>query len=184
MKTNRRHLYLCLAAITCTSLLLAGCSKKTKTRNVSGKVTIDGKPLARGKINIISADGKTNKQGEIKDGEYEVKGAPSGDVKVTVQTKYLKEGGEMIQIQNEIAALKQTINQTKQFPKDVKPPSDWEEGVGKKKDELAEREKKLAELKEDQKKFTPIPDKYEKPEQTPLSKKVDGDTLDIELESK
>jgi hypothetical protein len=52
-------------------VLLVGCGESMKRGEVSGKVTVDGKPLQDGAISFFPADGKgPTAGGVIEDGEY------------------------------------------------------------------------------------------------------------------
>lgn len=71
---------LCLAL-----LLLAGCSAEKGTARLSGRVTLDGKAIETGTVQVVSDDGKRYDSGAIgKDGKYEVARAPVGDVKLSI----------------------------------------------------------------------------------------------------
>lgn len=64
-------------------LTVIGCG--TGPSELTGKVTLDGKPVESGKITLIPADGKGQTAGgDIKDGAYTVPGVPSGTVKVSL----------------------------------------------------------------------------------------------------
>ncbi len=52
---------------------------------VTGHVTLDGKPVAGGEIGFLGADGRTFKGTLGADGTYEVKGLPPGTFKVTIK---------------------------------------------------------------------------------------------------
>ncbi|HVS38615.1 MAG TPA: hypothetical protein VMS17_23870 [Gemmataceae bacterium] len=69
-------------------LLLAaapGCG--ARKGNVSGLVSYQGAPLPNGKITFICEGGdKPVLPATIRDGQYELKGAPVGPVKITVAT--------------------------------------------------------------------------------------------------
>jgi hypothetical protein len=65
------------------ALLITGCDA-SKFAEVSGKVTVDGKPVDAGSITFLPLDGMTpTAGGEIKDGKYSVK-VPIGQMKVTI----------------------------------------------------------------------------------------------------
>ena len=63
----RFFFFLCLLP-----LLFVGCSNKPKMVSVSGKVTLDGKPLPEGEI-IFASPGLVPETLPIKDGKYEGK---------------------------------------------------------------------------------------------------------------
>jgi hypothetical protein len=64
--------------------------------DVSGKVTLDGKPLPAGTI-VFQNGKKPAVSADIKDGGYTATGVPAGDVKVAVETKSVKEAAERLQ---------------------------------------------------------------------------------------
>jgi len=64
---------------------LAGCSTKPPIGIVSGEVTFEGKPVEDGLIMFTPVDGKSQPAGDvIKDGKYEVKNVPVGQMKVEI----------------------------------------------------------------------------------------------------
>ncbi|MDB5339875.1 MAG: hypothetical protein JWN70_5494 [Planctomycetaceae bacterium] len=72
--------------------VLAGCGGGTKPiQSVSGKVTLDGKPVTEGIVNFVSAGGFAA-SAPIKDGAYSIarsqfgSGIPLGDYKVAVES--------------------------------------------------------------------------------------------------
>ncbi len=64
-------------------LALAGCAGK-KAANVSGSVTLDGKPIQAGMVVFTGADNKET-SGPILDGKYTVFNAPLGQAKVSLK---------------------------------------------------------------------------------------------------
>jgi hypothetical protein len=63
----------------------AGCS--TPTGDVSGQVKFEGTPIASGRIVFQSQEGKQEfYRSLIKDGSFEIKGVPVGEVKITVES--------------------------------------------------------------------------------------------------
>lgn len=74
-----------------TSLFLAGCgSSKKGGAKVSGKVTYAGRPVTGGHITFTPPEG-TPYQGSINaDGTFAFSGVPTGDMKVSIDTEYLK----------------------------------------------------------------------------------------------
>ena len=66
-------------------VLMAGCSDK-KTGEVSGTVSVDGKPVEKGSISFIPVDGNGTTSGsEIKNGKYTVLNASPGTMKVQIR---------------------------------------------------------------------------------------------------
>ncbi len=81
MKTTTRVL-----ALFVTAAVLGGCTKSVpppKRAKVSGKVTLDSKPLASGTITFDAANGEAPGSLSILDGSYEGM-APVGKTKVTI----------------------------------------------------------------------------------------------------
>jgi hypothetical protein len=84
-----------LCLLVAIGMVSAGCGR-SKTGHVSGTVyTADGKPLPGGTVVFYPTEGSkalpsTAEIGE--DGNYDMKNAPVGKVKVTVSNRHLKEG--------------------------------------------------------------------------------------------
>jgi hypothetical protein len=157
------------------ALLIAtttGCGGKG---TVTGKVNLDGKPLPAGRIAFVPSKGVAA-SGEIKDGQYTVTGVPAGDVKVTVETKSL---------QDRITALRTTVQNAKAMlpPPGAKLPDEAKAGVESDKQDA---DKKAQELKELEASYRPVPEKYSKPESTPLTLQVKSGSnpFDANLDSK
>ncbi|MBA4063448.1 MAG: hypothetical protein C0501_07000 [Isosphaera sp.] len=70
-------------------LALAGCAKgPPEITTLSGRVTVDGKPVKSGVVNVVSEDDVVRTGGEIAaDGTYRIVGAPVGPVKLSVSTE-------------------------------------------------------------------------------------------------
>lgn len=91
-----RHAYLFFPCLLVLSLTLTGCSSKSKSPVLSGKVLYHDKPVTGGTIKLISekpgADGKIAEfPGAISPtGEYVVSGAPAGEMKVVIETESIK----------------------------------------------------------------------------------------------
>jgi len=67
------------------ALVAVGCDG-SKFADVSGTVTVDGKPVETGSITFVPADGLSSTAGgEIKDGKYSVK-VPVGMMKVSISS--------------------------------------------------------------------------------------------------
>jgi hypothetical protein len=70
------------AAVVCAALVV-GCSGPS---NISGKVTVGGKPVASGSVTIHAADGSTH-YGELSEtGEFSIPKVPPGLCKVAVNS--------------------------------------------------------------------------------------------------
>lgn len=143
---------------------------------VSGKVTLDGKPLPAGKIGFVPSKG-VGASGEIKDGQYSVSGVPAGDMKVTVETKSIKS-----KIDELSSAVRLSVRSS-QPPPGVKMP----EGAKKALEEERKRDEEMKqELKELRAAYRQIPEKYSKADSSGLTLKVKGGTnnFDVSLSSK
>lgn len=96
-----------LAALAAATLALAGCGAGD-TGVVSGKVTVNGKPLKKGLITFASEVGKRDAyNAAIRDGVYKTDPIPCGLAKVTVYpaqvdpsevTEEVKEGGDRVPV--------------------------------------------------------------------------------------
>jgi hypothetical protein len=83
--------HLSLLALFITTILLAGCASQ-RLEPVSGKVTVDGKPLEKGAVVYTPEESNPFKEevrGDITNGDYTLftqgrPGAPAGPYKVTV----------------------------------------------------------------------------------------------------
>ncbi len=75
-----------IALVAAFALIFAGCggTTATPTGQVKGKVTLDGKPLAAGRITFDAANGTSPIDLEIKDGQYDGK-VPTGAMTLRVQ---------------------------------------------------------------------------------------------------
>jgi len=80
---------------------LAGCGRNKLGRlGVSGKVTLDGKPLPQGLIQfepVKRGPGKVGSGTSIKDGEYSIptlKGLPPGEYRVRIHSSVAPEQGQ------------------------------------------------------------------------------------------
>jgi hypothetical protein len=86
-----------LAALPLLAAIIwaAGCGGgKGKTDSVSGKVTLDGKPVA-GEITFICSDGKEFKSPLTQDGGYSIIAPPKGVAKIGVKGMLLGLGGTL-----------------------------------------------------------------------------------------
>ena len=71
-----------------------GCTNKYKARaTVKGKVTFAGKTLTAGNVMFHGKDNLTGSSSINKEGHYEMKDAPLGEVKITVAVPQLPPGG-------------------------------------------------------------------------------------------
>ena len=73
---------ICLLVLSCAALAVSGCSKPLGS--VSGKVMIDGKPVAGGRISFITPTGKTFTFNIDADGAYLADALPLGEMTVLV----------------------------------------------------------------------------------------------------
>jgi hypothetical protein len=74
------------AAFVCflASAVVVGCNNDNMA-DVTGTVAVDGKPVAKGSIGFIPADGKAQTAGaEIKDGKYSAR-VPIGNSKIEIR---------------------------------------------------------------------------------------------------
>jgi hypothetical protein len=73
-----------LCWLTAGFLLFSGCSKPTAS--VSGKVLLDGQPLARGSITFFPVDGTPGQEGgdSIEEGKYHIDGLAMGKYRVDI----------------------------------------------------------------------------------------------------
>lgn len=76
------------AGVIAAVVFLTGCETKPPAiGSVTGRVTLDGKPVTAGIVTVGSDDGVTRVSAEIgPDGRYAIIGAPVGRVRVAVAT--------------------------------------------------------------------------------------------------
>src|SRR4051794_10458973 len=77
-----------LVAFTVLGLILADPrtpAQDGKKGTISGKVTLDGQPVAKGRINFHPEKGRGAASAPIRDGTYATKGGLVGKFKVTVE---------------------------------------------------------------------------------------------------
>jgi hypothetical protein len=91
--SNRVWLRTGFVGVLAVSLVfLVGCGKTKKESSISGKVTYGDKPVTGGSIQLHPVEGK----GQpflitiAKDGTFSAKGAPVGEMKVTVETESIR----------------------------------------------------------------------------------------------
>lgn len=93
-------------ALFCVVLAVIGCSGPSgpplpKVVPVTGKVTLDGKPLANANLEFIptaggvEASGKTNAEGVYELAIRANKGTPQGNYKVTIEKRVKPDGSEL-----------------------------------------------------------------------------------------
>ncbi len=161
--------------------LATGCGGGKGT--VSGTVTLDGQPLPAGNIVFYPSKGP-GVSGVIQDGTYSVKGVPTGQVTVTVETATIKQEIEALTTSTRSlggmemsAGGRVTPEMLAQMPEKAK--QKYEE----QKQQAAERTQRLREL---QVKYREVPEKYSKPESSGLTTTVKSgsNTFEIQLSSK
>lgn len=163
------------AALAAVLSTVVGCGGGKGT--VTGKVTVDGKPLPSGRISFVPSKGQ-GVGGEIKDGQYTVEKVPVGSVKVTVETKSLKE---------RINALTVAAQMGSQMPPNMQGKGDLPKGA---KEGMEEERKKNQEIEQElktlQATYMFVPEKYEKQETSGFSLEVKSgsNTFDVSLSSK
>lgn len=92
-RASHRRAALCFVmCLSAAAGLSAGCGKKNKANELTGKVTYNGEVVTGGKLNFYPADGTGNPYTVTlnKDGTYVASGIPQGKKKVTVETEFLK----------------------------------------------------------------------------------------------
>jgi len=173
------------------ALLSAGCSGKGGKAEVTGKVTLDGKPLGYGSIRFVNpgtGKEKGDANADIEDGEFSAKKVPVGEIKVTVDTESLRARLA------DIPQLRQTLKTQEENDKKMAAmmqakglKSDIDDSA--KKESVDKMKADLAKLELIQKKIsaTAVPKKYQDEKTTPITVtiKSGSNTLDtIELSSK
>lgn len=151
--------------------------------NLSGTVTLDGKPLPAGNISFIPSKGP-GVSGAIQDGNYSVHGVPTGEVKVTVETTSLKQELDALAIASRSPGGMEKSAGGRMTPeKMAKMSESAKKGYEEQKQRAAERASKLKEL---QAKFREVPAKYSKPDTSGLTTTVKSgqNTFDVQLSSK
>lgn len=155
-----------------------GCGGKG---TISGKVTVDGQPLGAGVITFHPSKGQAI-SADIKDGQYTVTGVHAGDAKVTVSTAAVLEKLKQAELAQQNTARGQgQMAQMTEAEKANLPPA-AKERIEQQEQRIVQAKKDLADLKE---KYRPVPDKYTKPESTPLTAPVKSghNTYDVSLTS-
>ena len=150
----RRSLFL-LGALLLTGAVGCGGSGKG---TVTGKVTLDGKPLPAGKISFVGASGKAA-TADISDGQYTATNVPTGDVKVTVQTSPIKQEADRLLASGRYSSAGRSRVPASKLPANVR------EHV---QEEAARNAEMLKKGKELLARYRPVPDKYGKPDSSGL----------------
>ena len=85
-------------------LAAAGCNKRPPGITLlTGRVTVDGKPLPTGLLSIMSEDNVTQSNAMIgPDGSYRIAGAPTGPVKMYVNTEQFKDTDPVVNDRGEV----------------------------------------------------------------------------------
>ena len=77
---------LCGWLLAAAAVMHAGCSGSVNTATVTGKVTVDGKPVTAGTVVFESEDGRAQGSGYLRtDGSFKVAEAPIGPCKIVVK---------------------------------------------------------------------------------------------------
>ncbi|MBP3957148.1 hypothetical protein J8F10_17935 [Gemmata sp. G18] len=83
--------YCILGAVLLVTAGLCGCGDATPKRGpIRGTVTVDGEPLAAGKVRFFALTGGISAEGDIQDGRYEIpveRGPTSGKYRVEIVTE-------------------------------------------------------------------------------------------------
>jgi hypothetical protein len=146
---------------------------------VSGRVTLNGKPLPFGKIHFQSADGKFLNTTEIIDGKYQLKGVRADrGTKVMVLTSFAS--SEVALLAPEVGRRRQITRLAGQGRQPPERPQELQEKLEALQEEIEQLEERLVLLK----KVVPVPARYEKEETTPFTftPEKGSQTFDLRLE--
>lgn len=157
--------------------LAAGCGGGKGS--VSGTVTLDGQPLPVGNITFLPSNGP-GATGPIEDGKYSVKGVPTGQVTVTVETISIKKEIESVTKSSPKAPKVGTAT----IPQDMaKVPENARAKMEQMKKQADERTSRVKDL---QAKYREVPGKYSRAEASGLATTVNKgqNTFDVQLSSK
>lgn len=165
MCSNRtRRLAFLVGAFAFLLPLVTGCG--AGKGNISGEVTLDGKPLPAGTITFYPAKKALGNPvpAPITDGKYSVQGVPVGNTRVTVETSSIKSQAEALLRESSSSGMAMSMGgRTGAMPQKAK------EMMEKEKKGAAEANRKGKEMIE---KYRAIPEKYEKKESSGLSVEV------------
>jgi len=124
----------------------------SSTGTVSGKVYYKDSPLKGGNVTFVNASKQVSRLATIEeDGTYKVEKLPVGEVTITVETQSLKPSGRVLPTYTSPAG--------KEGSGGYKPPD----------------------FAANAKRYQPIPDRYAKPETTPLKYTVKGGSQNFDL---
>jgi hypothetical protein len=113
-------------AAACAALIGAGCSSQSGS-SLSGSVTYEGTPVAKGSITLTPSDGKGPiAGGEIVAGRYHITGLVAG--KKLVQISSTEESGVVLS-SADLAKAAQTGKPAAPPPKEIVPPNAVGNGV-------------------------------------------------------
>lgn len=152
-------------------LFVSGCGGNRATARVSGTVTYKGQPLKGGTVSFLPSDGGAYTAAIAEDGTYATTNVTTGEMTVTVSTSHLNPKAE----KQEYGAGKSG----KKAPAGGRVPSKAmvakeKSGIAKQNDQMA----KALGLKinpgaaEQAGRYTPIPAKYSKIDESPLKAKI------------
>jgi hypothetical protein len=150
---------------------------------VSGSVTLDGQPLPIGNISFLPSKGP-GATARIEDGKYSVKGVPSGEMKVTVETESIKQEMEALATAAKSAGGMDKSAGGRMSPQMMaKMPENAKKQYEEQKQQAGESAGKLKEL---QAKYREVPAKYSDPKSSGLSTTVKSgqNSFDVQLSSK
>jgi hypothetical protein len=152
--------------------LAADDAPKPEANAVSGKVMLNGKPLAAGMIFFHTKSGAV--AATIHDGQYALKRVPAGEAKVTIDLAPIAAMAQ--QTKDQLARLEQRAKLMKEAKQEDKE-------LAKQIEEMKDRLKVL-QAAERQVKQISLPTKYTKRDTTPLTANITGESQTIDLELK
>ena len=99
-------------------LLLVGCGGSADSARLTGQVSLDGKAVEAGSIQVVSEDGKAHDTAIIgKEGKYEFSKAPLGKVKLAILVPL---EGELAPPPPPAALKKVQLDNKESLPEDLK----------------------------------------------------------------